>query len=99
MDSDDLPLNVSRETLQQHKVLKVMAKKLVRKALEMLRKLADGEKEGDEEEEESKSKKVKGDADAAHPYIQFWEQVHQLTVVLFFHRCMSRLLRVDLNRL
>merc|ERR1712100_427981 len=40
VDSDDLPLNVSRETLQQHKVLKVMGKKLVRKALEMLRKLA-----------------------------------------------------------
>merc|ERR1711871_1221778 len=40
VDSDDLPLNVSRETLQHHKVLKVMGKKLVRKALEMLRKLA-----------------------------------------------------------
>jgi heat shock protein beta len=41
VDSDDLPLNVSRETLQQHKILKVMAKKLVRKVLEMLRKLSD----------------------------------------------------------
>jgi HSP90 family molecular chaperone len=45
VDSDDLPLNVSRETLQQHKVLKVMGKKLVRKALEMLRKLAAGDEE------------------------------------------------------
>lgn len=41
VDSDDLPLNVSRETLQQHKILKVMAKKVVRKVLEMLRKLSE----------------------------------------------------------
>merc|ERR1711975_122813 len=62
VDSDDLPLNVSRETLQQHKVLKVMGKKLVRKALEMLRKLATAkeDKEDDEDEDED-------------PYIKFWE--------------------------
>lgn len=40
VDSDDLPLNVSRETLQQHKLLKLIKKKLVRKVLDMLKKLS-----------------------------------------------------------
>merc|ERR1719445_611921 len=48
VDSDDLPLNVSRETLAQSRVLKVMSKKIVRKVLEMLRKMA--EREEDDEE-------------------------------------------------
>ncbi|XP_046985302.1 endoplasmin [Schistocerca americana] len=39
VDSDDLPLNVSRETLQQHKLIKVIKKKLVRKALDMFKKI------------------------------------------------------------
>lgn len=43
MDSDDLPLNVSRETLQQHKLIKIIKKKLVRKALDMLKKISDDE--------------------------------------------------------
>jgi len=45
VDSDDLPLNVSRETLQQNKLLKVIKKKLVRKALDMIKKLKDSSKE------------------------------------------------------
>jgi len=43
VDSDDLPLNVSRENLQQHKLLKVIKKKLVRKCLDMIKKI-DGDK-------------------------------------------------------
>merc|ERR1712141_530829 len=43
VDSDDLPLNVSREQLQQHKLLKVIKKKLVRKALDMIKKIDEKE--------------------------------------------------------
>jgi len=43
VDSDDLPLNVSREMLQQHKVLKQIEKKLVRKAIAMFQELASEE--------------------------------------------------------
>jgi len=77
VDSDDLPLNVSRETLQQHKVLKVMGKKLVRKALEMLRKLASKNDGGDDEEDEEGEKKASDSDDELDekddPYIKFWE--------------------------
>lgn len=56
VDSDDLPLNVSREQLSQDKVLKVMGKKIVRKAIEMIKKLAEetaAEKEAEKAEKEA----------------------------------------------
>jgi len=43
VDSDDLPLNVSRETLQQSKLLKIIKKKVVRKILDMIKKLSEEE--------------------------------------------------------
>lgn len=43
VDSDDLPLNVSRETLQQSKLLKVIKKKLIRKILDMIKKLSEAD--------------------------------------------------------
>ena len=36
-----LPININRETLQESNIIKVISKKLVRKAIEMLRKLAE----------------------------------------------------------
>ena len=51
VDSDDLPLNVSREQLQQLKMLKVMSKKLIRKSIEMVRKLAEEEDEDEDDDD------------------------------------------------
>ena len=87
VDSDDLPLNVSREQLSQDKVLKVMGKKIVRKAIEMIKKLAEeGEvKEAAEEKEASEqateattettteTTETKTEEDNAN-YIELWEQ-------------------------
>merc|ERR1712032_339436 len=52
VDSDDLPLNVSREQLQQNKIMKVISKKLVRKVLELMKKLAKEEESGEDDDEE-----------------------------------------------
>merc|ERR1711950_88834 len=59
VDSDDLPLNVSREQLQQNKIIKVISKKLVRKVLELMKKLAKEEESGDDEDEEKDEEEEK----------------------------------------
>jgi heat shock protein beta len=87
VDSDDLPLNVSREQLQQLKMIKVMSKKLVRKALEMIKNLSEEEDEEEdddedydeenedttEDEDEDEEKEKKEDDEDGDKYAKFWK--------------------------
>ena len=85
VDADDLPLNVSREVLQQASTLKIIRKKIVRKAIEMLKKLSDAAEADPTEEETSsgwfgiggKSKEreeaIKKQEEARQKYQRFWK--------------------------
>jgi len=81
VDSNDLPLNVNRETVQESKIIKVIQKKLVRKAIDMMRRLAeveiDDEKEVELDEEgniiEPDDLEV-SDEPKEHPYIKWYKK-------------------------
>ncbi|KAG0583708.1 hypothetical protein KC19_3G156800 [Ceratodon purpureus] len=76
VDSDTLPLNVSREMLQQHNSLKTIKKKLIRKALDMIKRIMDDDpdeiisedEDGLEEEVEEQTSEKKG------KYAEFWKE-------------------------
>lgn len=75
VDSDTLPLNVSREMLQQHNSLKTIKKKLIRKALDMIRRIA----EEDPDESDAKGKtdaesESEPDTEKKGKYAKFWNE-------------------------
>ncbi|RDX99804.1 Endoplasmin-like protein [Mucuna pruriens] len=73
VDSDTLPLNVSREMLQQHSSLKTIKKKLIRKALDMIRRIAD--EDPDESTDKEKKEDTSSDVDEKKgQYAKFWNE-------------------------
>lgn len=77
VDSDDIPINVSREMLQHSKIIDVIKRKLVRKTLEMIKGLMkqdEEEEEDDEGEEKNEAEEDSSGEKKVKPYISFWNK-------------------------
>lgn len=84
VDSDGLPLHVSRELLQESRILKIIKKKLVRKALAMLADIASNDKKLEEAKKDGEDKEeAKDEEDEVKPgqkkqteilFPKFWEE-------------------------
>jgi len=74
VDSDDLPLNVNRETLQESKIIKVINKKLTRKTLELIRNFSRQEWEPTPPEIDEESGEPMDAPEQEHPYITWYKK-------------------------
>jgi len=74
VDSDTLPLNVSREMLQQHSSLKTIKKKLIRKALDMIRKIAEEDPDESNDKDKKDVEESSDDNDKKGQYTKFWNE-------------------------
>ncbi|CAN7014286.1 unnamed protein product [Brassica rapa subsp. trilocularis] len=74
VDSDTLPLNVSREMLQQHSSLKTIKKKLIRKALDMIRKLAEEDPDEVHDDDKKDVEKSGENDEKKGQYSKFWNE-------------------------
>ncbi|KAJ0085523.1 hypothetical protein Patl1_09530 [Pistacia atlantica] len=74
VDSDTLPLNVSREMLQQHNSLKTIKKKLIRKALDMIRKIAEEDPDESTDKDKKDVEKSSDDDEKKGQYTKFWNE-------------------------
>lgn len=75
LDSDDLPLNVNRELLQQQRALKVITKKLVRNAIKMIEILAKTNETA--KLNETEAKEANKTANETSKYDKFWGLFHK----------------------
>ena len=94
VDSEDLPLNVSREILQRDATTKFIRKQVVSKTLALLEELA---REGQTELERDGKKETR------HRYLEFWREFGRVLKEGFYHEAelrpqLAKLLRFESSR-